>query len=248
MLAGLALGCWDAICIVWNVCSDWFYNNVITPVGNFFAKMWEGISSVASKAWEGLCNGASKAWEGIKTVFTPMINWFGDMFAKAWDNVKKVFSIGGKIFEGIKEGISKVFTTVVNGLIKGINTVIAAPFKAINGVLNTVRSISIAGVKPFEKYIKYNHLSIPEIPQLAKGGIATGDTLAHIGEQGYKEAVLPLDRNTEWMDVLADRIANRSNTPSRIVLSVDGRELGYATIDAINGITRQTGNLAINIV
>lgn len=245
MLAGLALGCWDAICIVWNVCSDWFYNNVITPVGNFFAKMWEGISNVASKAWEGLCNGASKAWEGIKTVFTPMINWFGDMFAKAWDNVKKVFSIGGKIFEGIKEGISKVFTTVVNGLIKGINTVIAAPFKAINGVLNTVRGISIAGIKPFEKYIKYNHLSIPEIPQLAHGGIATGDTLAHIGEQGYKEAVLPLDRNTEWMDVLADRIANRSNTPSRIVLNVDGRELGYATINSINGITRQTGELGL---
>jgi hypothetical protein len=65
-----------------------------------------------------------------------------------------------------------------------------------------------------------------------------------IGEAG-KEAVLPLENNTEWMDKLADRIAARNGGQSKIVLQVNDRELGWATIDAINGITKQTGGLQL---
>ena len=35
-------------------------------------------------------------------------------------------------------------------------------------------------------------MSIPEIPYLAAGGVATGPTTAMIGEGRYQEAVLPL--------------------------------------------------------
>lgn len=47
------------------------------------------------------------------------------------------------------------------------------------------------------------------LPALAKGGIVPHATTALIGEKG-KEAVLPLENNTEWMDMLADRILTRS--------------------------------------
>ena len=43
------------------------------------------------------------------------------------------------------------------------------------------------------------------VPALAKGGIADGATLAMIGEAG-KEAVLPLERNTGWIDTLAEKL------------------------------------------
>lgn len=42
-------------------------------------------------------------------------------------------------------------------------------------------------------------------PALAKGGITTGETLATIGEDG-QEAVLPLEKNTEWMETLAKKL------------------------------------------
>ena len=90
------------------------------------------------------------------------------------------------------------------------------------------------------------NLSEIHIPRLAEGGIATHSILANIGERG-KEAVLPLENNTEWMDTLADRINGR-NTPTKLVLMVDGRELGYAAIDSINGITQQTGVLQLQLV
>ena len=82
---------------------------------------------------------------------------------------------------------------------------------------------------------------------MATGGIVTRSTFANIGEAG-KEAVLPLENNTGWMDVLADRIAERNSAPSKIVLKVGERELGWATINGINNITKQTGGLQLQLV
>lgn len=44
------------------------------------------------------------------------------------------------------------------------------------------------------------------VPALAKGGIVDGATLAMIGEAG-KEAVIPLERNTKWMETLAEKLS-----------------------------------------
>jgi hypothetical protein len=67
-----------------------------------------------------------------------------------------------------------------------------------------------------------------------------------IGERG-KEAVVPLENNTEWMDRLADRIANRNSAPTKIVLMLDKKELGWANIKSINSITEQTGTLQLTL-
>lgn len=64
-------------------------------------------------------------------------------------------------------------------------------------------------------------------PALATGGIVTAPTTALIGEAG-KEAVLPLEQNTDWMDELAYRIgsivtSDRINTAIDRTLNEDGR-------------------------
>lgn len=204
---------------------------IIKPIKEKFADVWKKLKS-----------GASDAWEGIKKVFSPIISWFSEKFSKAWEKVKNVFSTGGKIFNGIKEGIGNAFKAVVNVLIDGINKVITVPFKAINSALTRIKGISIVGVKPFDWITTFD---IPQIPKLATGGILTGEGLFYGGEGGKKEAVLPLEQNTGWMDMLADRIAARNSGPSKIVLMVDGKELGWASINGINGITKQTGNLQL---
>lgn len=184
---------WDGIVAVWTVVSSWFNDNIITPVREFFVGMWENVTG-----------GARKAWEGIKSVFSVVSSWFENVFSKAWNAVKKVFSTGGKIFDGIKEGIVTAFKAVVNAIIGGINKVIAIPFKAINGILSKIRNISIAGVTPFSGIV--HTLDIPEIPKLARGGIVNGATTFIAGEAG-KEAVIPLENNTGWITNLAERLA-----------------------------------------
>ena len=80
------------------------------------------------------------------------------------------------------------------------------------------------------------------IPALAKGGIVPHATTALIGERG-KEAVLPLENNTDWMDELADRISARNNTSGNttVVLEIDGREFGHAVLEQGQRESRRLG-------
>lgn len=235
----LAQGCWNAIVLIWGIVSEWFNTNVITPVSNFFKVLWSMIKNAAGTAWNGiksiwnaastwftntiinpvknvftglwntLKSGASKAWEGIKSVFSSVAKFFGDIFGDAWKKVKDVFSTGGKIFDGIKDGIVDAFKNIVNSIIKGINKVVAIPFNGINSALDKIQNVSIAGVKPFSKLV--SRIDVPEIPLLAKGGVVRRATAAVLGENG-REAVLPLDNNTEWMKLLAKEIAAEQKT------------------------------------
>ena len=113
----------------------------------------------------------------------------------------------------------------------------------INGFIRTLnRAIGIINKIPG---VNLSSLSEISIPKLAKGGIATSSTIANIGESG-KEAILPLENNTGWMDTLADKIAARNGgANTQIILTLDGRELGKATVKAINDITKTTGNLPL---
>lgn len=45
------------------------------------------------------------------------------------------------------------------------------------------------------------------VPMLAKGGVVDGATLAMIGENG-KEAVMPLEKNTGWINQLAEKLSD----------------------------------------
>lgn len=223
---------WDGIKNVFSVVGNWFYDKVISPVANFFSGMWNKLK-----------NGAKNAWDGIKSVFSTVANFFGDIFSKAWKKVKDIFSTGGKIFDGIKDGIVNAFKAIVNAIISGINRVVAIPFNGINWALNKIKSVSILGLKPFDWI---STISVPQIPRLAKGGITNGATLAEIGEAG-REMVLPLEANTQWMDLLADKINQRQgrSTPTKLILQVNGRTFGETAIENINEITKQTGTLPL---
>lgn len=230
-----AVNGWNNIKNVFSTVGTWYYTNVIEPVNNFFSKMWDKLK-----------NGAKNAWDGIKSVFSTVAQFFGDIFSKAWKKVKDVFSTGGKIFDGIKDGIVNAFKAIVNAIITGINKVIAVPFNGINWALNKIKGISILGLKPFDWI---STISVPQIPKLAKGGITNGATLAEIGEAG-REMVLPLEANTQWMDLLADKINQRQgrSIPTKLVLQVNGRTFGETAIENINEITKQTGTLPLVFV
>ena len=223
---------WEGIKNVFSTVGNWFHDKVISPVANFFSGMWDKLK-----------NGAKNAWNGIKSVFSTVANFFGDIFSKAWKKVKDIFSTGGKIFDGIKDGIVNAFKTIVNAIITGINKVVALPFKGINWALNKIKSVEILGLKPFDWI---STISVPQIPKLAKGGITNGATLAEIGEAG-REMVLPLESNTQWMDLLADKINQRQgrSIPTKLVLQVNGRTFGETAIENINEITKQTGTLPL---
>lgn len=234
VIGQLAEGCVLIIQTAWGIVADWFNENVITPITTFFTDMWNSISEFASEAWTkiqevwsvvsgwfntnivqpvrnffsdmwtGLKQGASDAWKGIQSVFKPVAEWFETKFKNAWQKVKNVFSTGGKIFDGIKEGITAAFKQVVNAIIRGINKVVATPFNAINKVLDKIRSANILGIKPFSSL---GRISVPQIPTLAMGGVLKRGQLGLLEGDGA-EAVVPLEKNKKWIKAVADDLLN----------------------------------------
>lgn len=184
---------WENVKKVWSAVTSWFTDNVVDPVAGKFKEIWSTIKE-----------GAAGAWEGVKKAFGSVTSWFSETFKKAWQGVKDVFTTGGEIFDGITDSIADTFKTVVNAIIRGINAVVAAPFNEINGILQTLRDFEVAGFQPFSDL---SDLSVPQIPELAKGGIVKGRSFI-AGEAGA-EAVIPLERNTEGLKMIADMLAER---------------------------------------
>lgn len=263
VIIGLAKGCWTIIQRVFEIVGNWFNTNVTIPIGNSFMVMWDRISNTAkiawafilevfksaatwfsdtivspisiffSNMWDKIKLGAADAWNGITSVFGVVVDWFREKFLAAWQAVKDVFSIGGKIFDGIKDGIVSAFTTIVNGIIRGINKIITFPFDAINDMLNTIRNIEVLGIKPFDGLWGENPLSVPQISELAKGGVLKRGQMGLLEGDGA-EAVVPLERNTQWIKRVAAEMSQR----------LDDRPMGNnSTNNTVNNYTfNQTNN------
>lgn len=146
---------------------------------------WTAVKDWFSGLWEKVASGAVAAWDGIKSAFKSVPEWFQGKFRDAWQKVKDVFSTGGRIWSGIKEGIENTFRTVVNAIIRGMNTIIAVPFNKINSMLNTIRNAHFLGISPFQNMWGVNPLPVPQIPMLARGAVipANRQFLAVLGDQ-----------------------------------------------------------------
>lgn len=211
----------------WKEIKTWWSNNVSSKFTlTYWKNKFDVIRSAAATKVGEVKGAFSTGWTNTKT-------WWNN-------NVSSKFTTTywtGK-FDCIKSGAKAAF----NGIISAIEG-------AVNNIIRKINTLSWK-VPDWVPKIGGNtwgfNFSEIYIPRLATGGIATRSTLANIGEAG-KEAVLPLENNTQWMDVLADKIAARSGgqAPSKIVLQVGEKELGWATIRSINQITKQTGGLQL---
>lgn len=169
-------------------------NEILTAVGKGMELLWNVIYKPILQLMRG----------GISTLLRYIVRIVGDMI---------------DVFSGIVEFVSGVFTgdwkKAWNGLVdifKGaVNWIIDIFEGVVNTIIDGINSISI-DIPDWVPKIGGSHfgpnLARLEIPRLATGGITSGPTTALIGEAG-REAVLPLESNTEWMDTFADKLSDR---------------------------------------
>lgn len=189
---------WNNAIDVLSAVGNWIYTNIIEPVGKFFKDLWDGFKT-----------GAKNAWDGITNVFSNVGNFFSGIISKIIDKFK---SMGLKV----GEVVSGAFRGVVNGILGAVEKTLNTPIRAVNrliGVINNVPGINLGYLNTFN------------LPRLARGGIITQPTKAIIGEAG-KEAVIPLENNLEYLDLIADKLASRigSNSGSYII-NMDSRTI-----------------------
>ena len=250
---------WETIKGIWDVVVDYFkkiwegivaaFSNVETWFTEKFTQAWNGIKNI----WNSVTGWFSGIWTGIKNTYNNVATWFGNIFSNAWTNVKNAFSNFTSFFSGlwnnIKETFSKLGTNIGDAISKsvksGINGVISMIERTINNAIGLINgAIDLINKLPGVSVGKINRLTLP---RLAKGGIVDSATLAVIGEQG-REAVVPLENNTGWIDKLVEKMADRLGGSTPVILQIDGKTFAQVSVDSINQLTRQTGNLPLVLV
>ena len=228
-------------------------DKIIKPIAEWVSKTVNNVKDWIKGAVESIKGWFSGLWSKIKEIFSPVANFFKSIWNNAYNAVKTVFSPIVNFFSGIwgkiKDKFSSLGTSIgdaIGGAVKaGINGVISLIENSINSAISLINgAIKLINLLPG---VSVGYVQKLHMPRLAKGGIVDSATIAMVGEQG-KEAVVPLENNTEWMDKLADRLAARMASPTRVSLNVDGKELGWTTINSINSITKQTGNLPLAVI
>lgn len=146
-----------------------------------------------------------------------------------WAKIKAFWNAHiGFIFT--REWWRKKFDCIKQGMKDALNGVIGIVERTINNIVSKLNSFSIKipnwvptyGGSSLGFNIPYAHL-----PRLAKGGIVNnpGRGQAVIAGEAGAEAILPLQNNTEWMDMLVDKVADRvsMNVVNRI--TIDGKDV-----------------------
>lgn len=144
----------------------------------------------------------------IKTIFEPLIKWFGGL----WKLIQDVFAGVGDwfsgIFTGAKDAIVRVFDQLANAIKKPINAMI----DNINALISKLNGLNIRLPKILGgETLGFN---IPRIPKLAEGGIVSQPTLAMVGDNRRSpEVVAPLHELTNML-----KTANKQSQEEMISL------------------------------
>lgn len=206
-----------------------------------------------------------KHWDDIKATVIRVANSISE-------KIEEMKTKAVEHFTNLKEGITSRVEAIKSSVAEKFNAIkqkILTPIQsARDGVKNTIDKIrsffnftwSLPKLKmPHLKITGEFSISPPSVPKFsvdwyARGGVfdkptlfTSGGRLGGLGEAGA-EAIVPLENNTQWLDKIASMLSDKLGGGRNIVLQVDGKTFGQISVDSINALTKQTGNLPLVIV
>lgn len=203
--AGFALAAGVIIAVVVAVYRNWDKLTALAQrMGTKVSEVWISIQTAVLTAVAALVSGfqtnfpllsaylsgwwssVSAAVENVKAIFFNLIQFVENVFSGNW----------GAAWQNIVNIFANVFGAIVNLAKAPMNGVISA----INYVLGKINAINIK-IPDWVPGIGGNTFGfkIPQIPQLATGGIITSPTLLEAGEGGEPEAIIPLSKLYDFL-------------------------------------------------
>lgn len=247
----------------------------VDAVVNFFTKMKdsilnkaEEIKSAVAEKFESIKNAIS---EKVQSAKEAVVNKFSEIKTGISQKIQSAKTAAVEGFSNMKTGVIEKVTGIVSGVKTKFGEIKSGITEKIEAARDAVKN-AIEKIKGFFDFkwelpkIKLPHFSIsgkfslnpPQIPKFSVswyklGGVFDSPTLfpyggsiGGLGEDGA-EAVVPLEKNTQWLDRIAEKLASKQgSTP--IILQVDGKTFAKTSIDSINQLTKQTGTLGLVLV
>ena len=222
---------WDEIKNVLGAVGTWIYDYVIMPV-------WNVISAII----DNIVSGIKLTISIIDGIFTTLISILIAPFQTMWETAKNIFNGVKQMFQGLVKIIKSLFSGDIKGVLEGFKTFLGGFVNVIWSILKAPINYLIKGINALIRgvnKIKFDvpdwvpviggqrwGFNLPSIPELAKGGVISQPTQAIIGEAG-KEAVVPLENNMEWLDLLANKLATKINSSGGgyYMINLDGRTI-----------------------
>lgn len=264
---------WDAI------------SNTFSKLGSWFGDRWNESKDALSEANTWLGEKFQSGRDKVNSAFEKVGSWFGDRWNDIKDGVKEADTWFGEKFESAKEKAQNPFQKIGSWFgdrwkdMQDALKEIPNWFKNLfNDAMDNAKSIVKSGIDKLRSFfnfdwslpkIKLPHFNIsgsfslnpPRIPSFsvdwyARGGVFNSPSIIGVGEAG-QEAVMPLERNTGWISILAQKLAERmpaNNVPTGyslpagdIVIQIAGHEFGRVAIQEINKEHERAGQTLLKI-
>lgn len=239
--------------------------------------IWEKVKEMADKVvkfFEDMKAKVQEKMNAVKevasTIFGAITDNIKSKIELAKTIIQNVLGIIKGIFTGdfgaVKESVINIFSAVYNTIkskIESAKNIVKSVIEAIKGFFNfkiTWPKIPMPHFSLSPSGWKIGDLLKGTIPKLsiswyAKGGVFDDPTLfsygsgqmGGLGENGA-EAIVPLEKNTEWLTKIAHMLGEQMGGNRPVVLQVDGKTFAETSFNTMNDYIRQTGTMPLRIV
>jgi len=257
---------WDGVIVKWDEFLAWaggMWDGVKVKWEDFKSRCsetWQALWDPIQEKWERFKTWAGNLWEGAKTKWEAFKADIKRRWEAFWTPIKNKWLT----FTGWAEGIWSRIKTEWDKIKKwSLWSWIKNKIDWLKGVFDFKWSLPKIKMPKFSVTWDKSgflgkvgdFLGLPGVPKigvtwLAKGGILNRPTLIGAGEAG-REAVLPLDQDTGWIDELAEKLqaagGTTDNTPVSIYLSLDGTVFGKLVAKSLRDLQRQGGGQLIPV-
>jgi phage-related protein len=235
------------------------------------------VKEMAQKVSQWFNDMKEKMSQKIQEAKDKVVNKFNEIKQGIQDKIQAAKQKVLDTFNNIKSGITDRINAIKSSVTTTMENVKNAMLKPIEKGRDLIKGI-IDKIKGFFSFtVSLPHIKLPHftispsgwsvgdllkgsIPRLgiswyAKGGIFDKPTLfgygngmlGGLGENGA-EAVVPLEKNTQWLTRIADMLATRMGNNQPIVLQVDGKTFAEVAVSSINDLTKLRGSLPLKIM
>ena len=210
-------------------------HEIVEVLAPAFKEAFDFVIDVIGSALGGIIDAATGIIKALGGIIDFIAGIFTGDWERAWEGVKTVF-------EGIFDAVIGIFKGAINILIDSVNFLIRSMNKISFDVPDWVPGI---GGKNFG-------INIPEIPKLAKGGLAFGPTLAMVGDNPNAsidpEVIMPISKLETMLERILTKTTRDTGTHTeKRIYKIGNTEIAEILINLINDYQRQIGKTALEV-